>query len=844
MRGLSASALTWSNLYLRDAGSMTWELAKAIFRVCVNIGLAVGLVSLLQVLGDYLRETVSTNSWLPSRVASLTAWLGQPPPPQINYQTIVTSALAVTGTLVGVYFATVAFVVSTTYKDASTEVRALVTRLPGGRAYTFVYTQAVLFGLVVLGLPMANREPNRLSLCVVAILGGFVVLSFGRLRNQLYGLLEPVGLLAIVDRDISRAVSKACRLATSDSNQFRVQLYRAKTLESLRVLRDLCRLIRERERVNPNTPVGYVGIDPRIQRAARYVRTIWLRYSARKRELLDLSEWFFARQLHKDWLVATEGQVEIALTTSTTLQAASAENTMWFEDQLVVAMRELIGGRDVSQLSSILTSINDPVQQLVSRGMFAEAKLWMEHVVGSAQSVTASQMTKSGTENKEEKFAHSLPEDSFHDLVDFIALAHTCAVLGLRDYVHNLTVDFPNWMVKQAFGENVRHVGPITGGLFKNVRQALQFERSVEGCRVTSDANINQLIAQAIASEAIDEAMLLMDQLDHNFWPWVKRVSERNSLASGAALSRCDELIHKWEQPLEQLKILFELCEGVHRDVDDRWPDLRLDSFADKLAIMRKDIKLPIARLAASVDSTMDSRRPDVFGWAFYRAHQDLLNDVLCAPKAGVEGLDERFRGVILASERARERLTETVRRQHVSVLGSVRAEPMLMVLQLSGVALVNGRVRNYADLLRMLGNVWGRLLDTNAQQVLDASIAALVLDQSLFGISSGKITRSGRDRQALLSFNDLNGSHSHMRYTRRKHASSNLTDEQFRLLRSAEIYSFEEVFIAAWLAPECSKRGVRPSEGLLEGRLEHLVDEFSSVPSSRNGSSPDCDEG
>ncbi|MGH3999662.1 MAG: hypothetical protein ACRDTJ_19635, partial [Pseudonocardiaceae bacterium] len=553
----------------------------------------------------------------------------------------MTAALAVTGTLAGVYFATVAFVVSTTYKDATSAVRALVTRLPGGRVYGFVYVQAVLFGLITLTLPMTGREPNRLSLCVVTILGGFVILSFGRLRTQLYGLLEPVGLLPLVQSDLARWTAQASRLVGRDPTGLRTRLCRARTFQSLLALRDLCYLIRDRERTATNVPAEYAGTDPRVLSVAQYLLAVWLQYTRRKQVLVQLSGWSPQRASHKDWLLASDSEVRIALATATTLQATATDDALWVERHLAEILGELVGGREVPQLASILNGLEDPVRKLMSHGMFAESRLWMEAVVSPARA--AATMTampqpsanaaadEASTQTRTSSAPANAPgsEGHLYNLVDFVAIAYTQAVLGLHDYAHALTTDFPHWVVAQARGKSARNLGPLPAELLRNLRNGLRFEEAIEGHRVTSDANIKQLVARAVATEAIDEATALMATFETDFWPWASRVIDDDTLAAGAALSRLDEALHKWDLPLSALSTLFDQCEAVHQDVDDRWPDLHLDGLAARRAALQDRLRAPIARVATRVDIDMNPGRPDVFGWAFYRAHQDLLEDVL-----------------------------------------------------------------------------------------------------------------------------------------------------------------------------------------------------------------------
>lgn len=815
---------------------MAWLLAKSFGRVAVTVAVAVALVASAQGLGTYLKDTTAHWAWVPTWLSAMASWLGQPPPAEMNYQAIVTAALAVTGTLAGVYFATVAFVVSTTYKDAALRVRALVTRLPGGRVYAFVYVQAVLFALIMLTLPMTGREANRLSLCVVTVLAGFVVLSFGRLRTQLYGLLEPVGLLPLVRSDLARWTAQASRLVGRDPTGLRTRLCRARTLQSLLILRDLCYLIRDRERTTANVPAEYAGTDPRVQSAARYVLAVWLQYAQRKQVLVQLSGWCSQRVRHKDWLLASDSEVGIALATATTLQATATDDALWVERHLAEILGELVGGREVPQLVSILNGLEDPVRELVSHGMFAESRLWMEAVVSPARA--AATMTampqpsanaaadEASTQTRPGSAPANTPgsEGYLYNLVDLVALAYTQAVLGLHDYAQTLTTDFPRWMVAQAHGKSARNLGPLPAELLRNLRNGLRFEEAIEGHRVTSDANIKQLIARAVATEAVDEATALMATFETDFWPWASRIIDDGTLAAGAALSRLDEALHKWDLPLSALSTLFDQCEAVHRDVDDRWPDLSLDELTARRAALQDRLRAPIARVATRVDIDMNPDRPDVFGWAFYRTHQDLLEDVLSDRTPVRADLEERLRTLVVATDRASGRLRATVRRQHDRVLGSLWSEPLLMLLQLSGVALVTGLARQRSDLLDVFERVWSGLLDADAQQVLDAALAALVMDDALFALSTGKINRSSRHQQAMAVLADVEVSRDDIEYDDIERSHPDLSTRLALMLRRVAYGDFEDVFVAAWMVPEARRRGaVLPDDGL-GSRLTELI--------------------
>jgi len=415
-------------------------------------------------------------------------------------------------------------------------------------------------------------------------------------------------------------------------------------------------------------------------------------------------------------------------------------------------------------------------------------------------------------------------------LVDFVALAYTQAVLGLQDYAYALIADFPHWVVAQAHGKSARNLGPLPAELLGNIQDALKFEKAVEGHRVTSDANIKQLVARAIATEAIDEATALMATFEDDFWLWASRVIDRDTPAGGAALSRLDEALHKWEMTLSALSTLFDQCEAVHRDVDDRWPDLSLDRLEARRAALQNRLRAPITMVATRVDVDMNPDRPDVFGWAFYRAHQDLLEDVLSDRTPVRADLEERLRGLVVATDRAGSRLRTTVQRQHYRVLGSLWSEPTLMLLQLSGVALVTGLARQRSDLLDVFERVWGELLDADAQHVLDAALAALVMDDALFGLSPGKINRSSRHLQAMAALEGMGLSRDDLEYGDLEESRPDLSTRLAAMLSHVAYSDFEDVFVATWLVPGARRRGAVLRDDALGARLTELIEVFSDA--------------
>jgi len=218
--------------------------------------------------------------------------------------------------------------------------------------------------------------------------------------------------------------------------------------------------------------------------AVQYVLAIWLEYAKRKQVLVQMSGWCSQRVRHKDWLLASNSEVGIALATATTLHATATSDPLWVERRLATILGELIGGRDVPQIASILGGLVDPVRALVSHGMFAESRLWMEAVVSPARAATITAAPKPSADTAEADAAKQSPirsalvqapalEGYLYNLADAIALAYTQAVLGLHDYAAALTLDFPAWMAAQARGKSARSLGPLPAALLANLKDGL-----------------------------------------------------------------------------------------------------------------------------------------------------------------------------------------------------------------------------------------------------------------------------------------------------------------------------------------------------------------------------------
>jgi hypothetical protein len=263
---------------------------------------------------------------------------------------------------------------------------------------------------------------------------------------------------------------------------------------------------------------------------------------------------------------------------------------------------------------------------------------------------------------------------------------------------------------------------------------------------------------------------------------------------------------------------LLDACEAAHIERDDRWPVTDTSSMSARATSLKEQLELPIAYLAATVDSAPDTDRPDHFGWAYYRAHENVLTRVLNRAPGDPSELRRKVGLLYLAGDVATQRLLATVRRNDQSVINAYVAEPNVRFLQLSGIALTISELTQDPAMFAPFDALWtSHLTDAErATQVLGRAAAALSSASGLLGFTPGGVERSNIEIRANQTLDQLGiprGLYDLGGYDDQGTPPS-LTEEGLRVLRSIQMSDYEGMFYARWLRPRACAAGAQvPTE-------------------------------
>ncbi|MFK4087532.1 hypothetical protein ACI2LF_25710 [Kribbella sp. NPDC020789] len=780
---------------------------------------------------------------LPEWAGRLLAWITSPVSATFDAAALPSGAIEVAGVFVAVYFATVTFVVSTTYKDATRRLRDQIVRQPESRWYAAFFTPSVVYVGLALALPVVDQVATHLTLLAAGLTGALVVLSFGRIWITLFVSLEPTSLFPPIQRDLNRWIHRAHKLGTRKApSSTSIRRANEKIRDKLATLDDLVTLILDREYERAADRGIAASFDPRIRTALQHLMMIWDAYARRKHTIVPLPGWNPARIQEKDWFLSSHSEVDIAVATGTGLNGKQVVDDLWYERRVATLIERLLSGRDLLSVERALGGLTPLSRTLGQRGQFDELRLWLTATTFAPMTIASQYAAEMGviktpTVTGDGRRSHlsraehfALPgEASAHNLVDVVLLEVLNASLGYTDYFQRMQHLLAEAGTIVANDKSRVIAGRLVLEIVKNLRDALANESRFEGERVTPDNALAQLTARALATETLDELQQLLTYLEKELWPWVIEVGGSKSWAAGAALSRATELTEKLETTFEFARRLLDACEAAHIDKDDRWPATDSTDARLRARSLRDQLELPVARLATTIDTAPDSDRPDHFGWAYYRAHENLLRRLLSREPGEPEALRQQVFLLYLSTDLATQRLSATIRNNDQRLINSYIAEPYLRFLQLSGIALILSELADAPEMFRPFETSWSALLtDVDKSTVLLGRAAATLASSSgLLALTPGSLTRSNIEIRANNALEELGVPHDLFDFdgfhTYENENPSPFSDNAQRMLRSLRSSQFEGMFYARWLRPHAVAAGASvPSE--VEQYL-HLLD-------------------
>ena len=235
--------------------------------------------------------------------------------------TIVT----VVGIFLGLYFTAVSAVAGSLFMRATNDLQELFLRDLKGRDYIRTLGMTTVIGIYYLGLGMIGYKFSIVGLIAIVLLATYAASRFLALGFRTFHFIHPIEASATIIGDAVDAIDGASVGGFGWKRDYLQNHYRKQAVRSLNTLRSLISFCVEAIKIS----------DEQLVTVARHSGKLLNYYVGQKRQIPTESLWYASRQQFQNWFLASESELQMALSTGTSLTPKSVKDRNWFEEECI-----------------------------------------------------------------------------------------------------------------------------------------------------------------------------------------------------------------------------------------------------------------------------------------------------------------------------------------------------------------------------------------------------------------------------------------------------------------------------------------------------------------------------
>ena len=565
-------------------------------------------------------------------------------------------AVPVTAALLGFYLATVGIILGNAYHDVSSAVRQLIL----SNRETKLYLSSVGMS-IAMGLAIILAENTGITTIGYSVTGLYVLLvcfsgwALAKLALDAFDLFNPITLADEPLQRLYRAIvhldSKGFLL--DDAVLQRTALNADYTLTTLT---EIIRLTKERKSVSRD----------QLARMAQLFLAQMQVYAQRKHRLRPDSGWYIRKPSYPRWVESSQSARDLALRTSTSLQAEYSPVTDWLERraaELVCAMVE----------ACVITNDRDAALEIIYAASHTSQRLaecsWLDDAIEF--STIISDFIRSLQVNNETVNALS-SQPPF--LMTGILLGWKNGVASWPEEISHV-VETTNWDKRKTTEVQIHGPSRVQQVAQDMLRQ-VQAEGIIEGHRITPD----WYLRSALASEYLLSLREFADGIPKTLERYVgaRHVGARPSSPKVQAMAGAAALHMKTTQ--EIVRRLEDLQKG--HDLGDT-PEI--ESLPNSINRLRSIILIQLAQALEQLEPEQVKTDPDWFGQTLFTLLHHTEQAIVDGETSVVSGV---FKNILTASLKLHVHVNSTYRPPTYEITSAV-LNPVLDLLELSGLAII-----------------------------------------------------------------------------------------------------------------------------------------------------------
>lgn len=602
----------------------------------------------------------------------------------------------VSAAFLALYFTAISVVVSTAYARAPGNIRSLIMREEVGSFYFGILAQFAGVVTVMLTALAFNYEVGLLNTLLASFLCLFSIFGFVTLGIRAFEYFDPAALVSFLRRRIVQAVQSV----TPDGNHWLDESFQRyhqrRAAEFLSAFSDLVTIASQKENLHGK---GLVDVGQGLLLVLNI-------YAKEKLRIPSSSYWFKRTYRHKNWLLTSYNELEMALATGTIVQPETVPDRMWFEAEgariLYDVYHELNERRDATGSVAMASSLQNHSGGMGQCLAIAEALHVFKTIVPILRSQSGSEKIRADEDSVEVTNRLSL--------VELYSLGLINILLGLSNQLERLSpqefariMSSINWRKRATlYSRELLPWNAISEVEF--LWERIDFELRIEGSAVTPQWFCMELAALGFVRFLDESVKSLLNEIEITFGKEADaQLAASNYVLVAQLVQRGLEACDKLANHFTKFRGLHVAYEELNRSKEYEWPKIDWEALQQRIFALRERLVRALAQSSNELASIPENQPwPDYFGHAYTVLGEECFKAMGSGNEKLFQTLFPAFFNLVLrANAKLRQRFISDARNIRLSV------DPLVDLMSISGFAAVFSELdsKNYWKVVEQAWN-------------------------------------------------------------------------------------------------------------------------------------------
>ena len=601
----------------------------------------------------------------------------------MNYELfsdLLIAAVGISGVFLGLYCSNMMSIFTSRYMNAPKILTDLFERDFLVNKCIKSISQFLVLSTIVLILNFIGYHPGFLLVIYCFIRAITIIISYGLSGRRSFQISDVCSITEVLYWNIRKNFNDIARKKLFRKDVNFQNHYRIITQNNLDKIEEIIDYTLESREVKESAIKNF--LDQNILLLKDYMNI--------KNNIRYDSFWYEEKMVFTKWHKATDTEINIALTTGTSLQPKKEKNYFWIENSIYTINEKCLSVVVPNISFKVLYHWINKVSSLSEYAVFSNDVSVYLRYVDSLKRIVLNAVT-----DKTDKYT-SLEKES---LVENLMLVYIKLILSMRKYV--VSID-----ISKILSESLTFTGFISTPrrLYYNHRDVrklydcIQAELRIEGHRVTPDWYVQQIIAKHIYDDMIGLYGVLDDILNHEVLSLSEEFLDKNYYAETMIVySRMTEMKTKAEDLIVFIEKNIEQLKKYHKEKTIIWNDNPILNFKDKQHQIFSD--LPKKWVKCSSYFTIENYRqidefPDFIGECYNQVCEFLIESIQDDDYVSFEKAYKNFVNLAFVySDVIRKDLVSVKEPYMQDAVCNVIAGPMIELGYISGYAYIWGEI-------------------------------------------------------------------------------------------------------------------------------------------------------